>query len=47
MFWLEGHTITEVLFEGDTTTLYRGYRDSLTDRQLDDLAAYLLTLKLP
>lgn len=28
MFWLEGHTITEVLFEGDTTTLYRGYRDS-------------------
>ncbi|HRI72779.1 MAG TPA: AAA family ATPase, partial [Polyangium sp.] len=28
MFWLEGHTITEVLFEGETTTLYRGYRDS-------------------
>jgi predicted ATPase/GAF domain-containing protein len=27
MFWLEGHTITEVLFEGDVTTLYRGYRD--------------------
>ena len=27
--------------------MYRGYRDSLTDRQLDDLAAYLLTLKLP
>lgn len=28
VFWLEGHTITEVLFEGDTTTLYRGYRDT-------------------
>ncbi len=28
MFWLEGHTITEVIVEGDTTTLYRGYRDS-------------------
>lgn len=28
VFWLEGHTITEVLFEGDTTALYRGYRDS-------------------
>ncbi|HMY20477.1 MAG TPA: serine/threonine-protein kinase, partial [Polyangium sp.] len=28
MFWLEGHTITEVLFEGDTTTVYRGYRDT-------------------
>ncbi|MBK9262616.1 MAG: AAA family ATPase [Polyangiaceae bacterium] len=28
MFWLEGHTITEVLFEGDATTLYRGYRDT-------------------
>ena len=27
--------------------MYRGYRDSLTDRQLDDLVAYLLTLKLP
>ncbi len=27
--------------------MYRGYRDSLTDRQLDDLTAYLLTLKLP
>ncbi len=28
MFWLEGHTITEVLFEGGTTTLFRGYRDT-------------------
>jgi predicted ATPase/GAF domain-containing protein/anti-anti-sigma regulatory factor len=28
VFWLEGHTITEVLFEGDTTTVYRGYRDT-------------------
>ena len=27
--------------------MYRGYRDSLTDKQLDDLVAYLLTLKLP
>jgi predicted ATPase/anti-anti-sigma regulatory factor len=27
MFWLEGHTITEVLLEGEVTTLYRGYRD--------------------
>ncbi|MEO6061329.1 MAG: c-type cytochrome [Thermoflexales bacterium] len=27
--------------------MYRGYRDSLTDRQLDNLVAYLTTLKLP
>ncbi len=27
--------------------MYRGYRDSLNDRQIDDLVAYLLTLKRP
>ena len=26
-FWLEGHTLTEVVLEGEVTTLYRGYRD--------------------
>lgn len=28
MFWLEGHTIAEVLLEGEVRTLYRGYRDT-------------------